>query len=147
MQSEWMIDLIIMFKNIAGFLRTLCMTCIRWTHTGEVIFICPPAPSTQEVVDQFYLTLELLSKSCRTITILIKNGITDVYFNKGMNYIYLKKFKINFFFWRVLMMEYNIQNYWVFGLFPSSSSLKKYWTMDKVQKPSNSEWNLFVAKR
>jgi hypothetical protein len=37
----------------------------------------------------------------------------------------------------VLTMVYNTQNYWVFGLFPSFSL--EYQTMEKVQKPSNSE--------
>jgi hypothetical protein len=43
-------------------------------------------------------------------------------------------------------MVYNTQNYWVFGLCPSSGIpiSQKYWvleyrTMDKVQNPSDSE--------
>jgi hypothetical protein len=48
------------------------------------------------------------------------------------------------------MMAYNTRNYWGFGLFPLSSILEiqfpkcrvfwslAYWTMTKVQKPSNS---------
>jgi hypothetical protein len=40
-------------------------------------------------------------------------------------------------------MVYHIQNYWVFGLYPSSGILgtrkRERGTMGKVQKPSNSE--------
>jgi hypothetical protein len=41
-------------------------------------------------------------------------------------------------------MMYNTQNYWVFGHCPSSGIpvyFLEYWTVDKVQNPSNSESN------
>jgi hypothetical protein len=50
--------------------------------------------------------------------------------------------------YRVLMMVYITQNYWAYGLSPSSGILKtrkhnifqfsEFWTMDKVRRPSNS---------